>query len=72
MTRSSEVKQFRKRDARLHDEDCWKLHHDCAMAKIERMEVATEGLARLARNAVDKVITQEKKDARRHPNKQPD
>ena len=61
MTRSSEIKQFRKRDARLHDEDCWKLHHDCAMAKIEQMQIAIEGLARIARNAVDIVIAQEKK-----------
>lgn len=61
----------RKRDFRLHDEDCWKLHHDCAVAKIERMEVAIEGLAKLARNAVDKIIAQGKKDARRHTNKQP-
>jgi len=61
MTRSSEVKQFRKRDARLHDDDCWRLHHDCAIAKIERMHIGIEGLARIARNAVDIVIAQEKK-----------
>ena len=59
MTRSSEVR--RKRDYRLHDEECWKLHHDCAMKKIEEMQIAIEGLARIARNAVDKIIAQEKK-----------
>lgn len=61
MTRSSEVKQFRKRDFKLHNEDCWKLHHDCAMKKIEEMQIAIEGLAQLGRNAVDRIIAQEKK-----------
>ena len=43
-----------------HSEECWRWHHECAVAKIERMQIAIEGLARIGRNAVDQIIKLEK------------
>ena len=43
-----------------HSEECWRWHHQCAIGKIERMQIAIEGLARIGGNAVDQIIKLEK------------